>query len=98
MRCSSCDRCSFVLNCASSGNRCSKEVIQAENSWALHTLCRAFVEYPSNESLTLYEYHDANASARISVSAIARLSPLAALGGTMCAASPTRNNRPCCIG
>ena len=28
----------------------------------------------------------------------ARFSPLAPVGGTMCAASPARNSRPCCIG
>ena len=39
-------------------------------------------------------------SARASrvTSAIARFSPLAPVGGTMCAASPARNSRPCRIG
>src|SRR6478672_9807299 len=31
-------------------------------------------------------------------SANARFMPLAPVGGTMCAASPARNSRPCCIG
>src|SRR5260370_41012138 len=35
---------------------------------------------------------------RMRTSAAARLSPLAPVGGTMCAASPARNKRPYCIG
>ena len=39
-----------------------------------------------------------SAAASTRTSATARLSPFAPVGGTMCAASPARNSRPCCIG
>src|ERR1051325_6147459 len=82
----------------SSACRCSMVVIHHEKCSARHTRRKQVTEYASSADAEAVEYQLISASARTRASATARFIPLAPVGGTICAASPTRYRRPFCIG
>ena len=74
------------------------DVIHHEKCWVRQTRRRQISEYLFNRCSDPLPYQAESARDRIRTSATARLSPLAPVGGTMCAASPARNKRPYCMG
>ena len=73
-------------------------VIHQEKWVHRQTRRRAVSEYASASRGSFSRSSAVSAGASSATSEMARLSPLAPVGGTMCAASPARNSRPCRIG
>ncbi len=89
----------LLVERVAAGRRCSIDVIHHEKCSARQTRRRQSVGVRVERVAAAVAVPRGRARRRARARrASARFRPFAPVGGTMCAASPARNSRPCCIG